>query len=237
MRQRRWRLYYDALREIEKAPRTWFVTFTYSEASLGDGGYKDVQVALNRLRMASMRKAKKRGVDDVPVRYLCSKEYGSKKGRLHFHLLIHCSPLVTKAMIRAAWNGKPLKSTGKVNRRRYTGNVHTALVRCEEQRPKAEASAIYRSKYVVKYLYKEDGRVKRSKGYGQVQERNPAAVSEGRNSSSPRSAGAFSDAIQDGSVDRSTQSLSDKRKRKEKILSGVSRVGESRVDSRRPGEG
>lgn len=60
---------------------SYFVTLTYSDIDLpphGDLCKKDVQLFLKKLRKNT----------GIQLRYFCCGEYGDKKGRAHYHLLI-----------------------------------------------------------------------------------------------------------------------------------------------------
>ena len=77
--------------ELKSAPRTWFVTLTYRGKK--EPTYEDVRKFLNRLRS-------KKG----SFRYIAVTERGSKNGRLHWHILLHCEHAFKKRDIAGCWS-------------------------------------------------------------------------------------------------------------------------------------
>jgi len=150
-RQMMWR---ERMRyEIAFAPRTWFVTLTFSpvhlagvlseaigfrprlgrEASIERAAYGHVQKFLKRLRKAV----------GTPFRYAAVYERGEKTGRSHYHLLLHevRRPL-TKRIIQRQW-------------RSYS---HVRLA----------SKSGWEASYVSKYLLKSSSaRLRSSQRYGQ----------------------------------------------------------------------
>jgi hypothetical protein len=151
-----------ALVEIERAPRTWFVTLTFSpmqlaqilmrqhhekgraEKQLEKSAYRHVQRYLKRLRKNNR------------FRYLAVFERGEKTGRPHFHMLLHeVDRPVTKRQIEGQWSS----------------HVHCRLVPKDDL--SVELSNGRQTKnvatYVTKYCTKDaDTRFRPSAGYGKV---------------------------------------------------------------------
>lgn len=90
MRKRLWAA--RASTEHALAPRTWWGTLTYADTHEGEPDYSSVQGFLKAIRKV-----------DPHLRYLVTEERGTAKGRLHWHLLIHCSTAVKKRALEAAW--------------------------------------------------------------------------------------------------------------------------------------
>lgn len=141
--------------ELIDAPRSWFVTLTFSpmhlagirmqaaantklpfETAIERAGYKHVQRYLKRLRKLGKTK----------FRYIAVFEYGSEGGRGHYHLLIHeirGQKPVLKRVLDEAW-------------RSFVGAKLVSI-----ERPTEAAS------YVAKYLTKSAiTRPRASIGYG-----------------------------------------------------------------------
>lgn len=79
------------MHECRIAERTWFGTFTWrGDAPLAP--YSDIQKYLKRLR-------KRIG----PVRFMAVQEAGDEGGRLHWHMLLHCSQKVRVRDLRHDW--------------------------------------------------------------------------------------------------------------------------------------
>ena len=72
------------------SPRTWFATLTF--AGDRDPGYSGVQGFLKQARKL-----------DPLLRYMCTEETGSRNGRRHWHLLIHCAESVQRRDLEALW--------------------------------------------------------------------------------------------------------------------------------------
>lgn len=138
--------------ELKASPRSWLVTLTFSEVHLAGilaeayklkyaseqervehAAYAHVQRYLKRIR-------KKCGT----FRYVAVPEYGTLKGRLHYHLLIHENPervgRVTYRSLDTSWRSF----------------VDASLVR----------SSAGGGSYLSKYLTKAIARPRASKSYG-----------------------------------------------------------------------
>lgn len=83
-----------------------FVTLTYADWSLpmSDSGrptldYNDVQKFMKRLRINYQRKSQ----DDNKLRFFCCGEYGKRKGRPHYHLIIYGLPKEYQYLIDECW--------------------------------------------------------------------------------------------------------------------------------------
>lgn len=77
---------------------------------------------------------------DGRFRYLCTVERGKEHQRLHWHLLVHGQDSLTKRILQAKWK---------------LGISHLRLLTDRK-----------RVEYVCKYVGKEGGRVRASRGYG-----------------------------------------------------------------------
>jgi len=114
--------------EYQVSPRTWWITLTYRGSS--ETLYPEVQKFLKRLRKKNQ------------VRYVLSEEQGETNGRLHYHVLLHCRPDLTRRAIEGFWPH---------------GFVHSRL---------AKSAGLGR--YLAKYLAKQS-RIRASVGYGDFQ--------------------------------------------------------------------
>ena len=131
--------YVRATKEASAWPRTWFVTLTFSQ--LSDTSYQVVQKWLKRTRQRLNR------MDSTPFgashfSYLCVYERGKKRGRPHYHLLVHCQNKVTRRSLEDTWKD--------------------GFSKCSLARPS-------HTKYVVKYIGKElehGTRIRASRQYG-----------------------------------------------------------------------
>jgi len=120
------------VREVEKAERTWVIGLTYRDAALADNPAGEITAWLQRLRR----------LKTGPLRYFVVTEYGSKKGRLHHHALVHCTNNLSWRKLVRCWP-----------------NGYTQAELCW--------SGKRASRYVAKYLTKTQGaRLRASKGYG-----------------------------------------------------------------------
>lgn len=80
--------------EVESSARTWFVTLTFRTAPADPvSSYREVQLYLKRLRKSL----------GPSVRYFAVAEEGEKRGRLHWHMMLHCASTVTRRMVEAPW--------------------------------------------------------------------------------------------------------------------------------------
>lgn len=123
-RQMKWRQ--RAMAELARAPRTWWITLTFSpthlagvlaaaassdkdtlERRIDDAAYRHVQRYLKRLRRAYKRK----------LRYLAVFERGERTGRAHYHMLLHeVDGPILKQWIETQWPSQVrarLVATGK----------------------------------------------------------------------------------------------------------------------------
>lgn len=141
-----------AITEIARAPRTWFVTLTFSPTHLAgiifesanalgnesqrldSAAYSHVQRYLKRLRKAARAK----------IRYMAVFERGEESGRAHYHLLINeVDRPVSKRTLQSQWRS----------------HVHCRLV------ASAAGSAAYITTYATKSF---DIRPRASQRYGWV---------------------------------------------------------------------
>jgi len=77
--------------EAESSPRSWFVTLTFAHVPA------DPRDAVQRF----LKRLRKTG---AVVRYMAVLEYGSRKGRAHFHLVIHCHQWLTRRKLEGEWH-------------------------------------------------------------------------------------------------------------------------------------
>lgn len=126
VRQGQWA--YRATVEYLAAKRTWWLTLSYRGKHEPD--YEDVKRFYKRLR----KKEGGRG-----LRYVVSEERGGKNDRLHWHILLHCQPSLTRRQIERSWD---------------FGYVHARL---------AKTAGL--GGYLAKYLAKQS-RIRASVSYG-----------------------------------------------------------------------
>lgn len=142
MNTRRWRWYFKALTEIETWERTWFVTLTFRK--IPDEPYGEIQKWFKRLR---------KKFNSNSFRYLCTTEFGSKNGRLHYHLLVHCDEKIPRRAVESKWNSG--FSRAKLVYRQSATDART------QHQPQNKAAH-----YVTKYLLKESQKIRASHRYG-----------------------------------------------------------------------
>ena len=75
--------------EFRKHERTWFVTLTYNKSHINGAKYAHFQTWIKSLKD-----------QDHEISYMTAQEFGTKTGRYHIHVLLHCSRNVTKSVIR-----------------------------------------------------------------------------------------------------------------------------------------
>nr|WAE43931.1 MAG: replication initiator protein [Microviridae sp.] len=82
-------------KELEVSTSAFFLTLTYTNDNvpLSDKGRmtlckSDVQLFIKRLRQNQKRYAKKHSLRTKPIRYFSVGEYGSKRWRPHYHLIL-----------------------------------------------------------------------------------------------------------------------------------------------------
>jgi len=80
-----------AIVERAMSERSWMVTLTYSEEPASPR--HEITMWLQRVKRI-----------DPSVRYLVVSEYGSKKGRLHHHALLHSSGRLTWRRLDSCWS-------------------------------------------------------------------------------------------------------------------------------------
>lgn len=165
-----------AAQEILYHPKgtSWFVTLTYNEASLprwykddgeegghmergpGDGEpclwHKDVQDYHKRLRGNQTYAAKKRGEKPEHIRFLQCGEYGTKKGRPHYHEVISGLVLPDVKFSRAKNNTQLLFESETLQKAWPWGLI-------EIQNATQEAAA-YVAQYTVKKAYSLEAKLK-----------------------------------------------------------------------------
>ena len=140
--RRRWSWYFKALTEIETWERTWFVTLTFKKVP--DEPYGEIQKWFKRLRKNNKT---------TSFRYLCTTEFGSKNGRLHYHLLVHCDEIITRRRVESDWNSG--FSRAKLVSKQSAKDART------KHQPQNKAAH-----YVTKYLLKESQKIRASHRYG-----------------------------------------------------------------------
>lgn len=138
--------------ETRASERTWWLTLTFAQEPSSEAvGYASVQKFLKRLRKSG-----------YPLRYAFVAEWGTEKGRLHFHALVHCGDALTKRVLQAEWpdgfsNCKLVKGT--VTRGPHAGK-------------RSGATAARLAEYISAYVSKGgSGRFRFSQGYGSKQVR------------------------------------------------------------------
>lgn len=135
--------------EVELAPRSWFVTLTFSPevygsvymgtsgkpAQLDSRAYPYVQRFLKRLRRQTGRM----------LRYYAAFETGDENGRGHYHALLHeVNGPITKRAIERAWG---------------YGFVHARLLH-------TDSGTLAAARYVTSYLQKDGAPPRASFRYG-----------------------------------------------------------------------
>ena len=148
LRRRRWKWYFKALRELDTWERTWFVTLTF--ATIPEHPFEEVQKWLKRLRKSHPSK----------IKYLCTTEYGSENGRLHYHLLVHCEESLKRRDVESKWNSG--FSTAKL--------VQKPVVYDAVTKRRKHNKAI---SYVTKYLLKSNQKLRSSQHYGKGHDNIP----------------------------------------------------------------
>ena len=152
----------QAMREIVRAKRTWFITLTFDEGNLlaltgkqyRERGSKDkrLEKAAYRYVQRWLKRLRKKN-PEATLRYLAVFELGETTGRPHFHVLLHetGNRPVSKRSIEDNWTS-PI--------------VHARLVRgLEAETRQGVTNNIAR--YVTKYLVKNpDCRKRASQAYG-----------------------------------------------------------------------
>lgn len=135
-----------AIKEIEQADRTWFVTLTFN-----DSWFVKCQVLGEEPHKAAVREAqryyKRLRKNYASLRHMTVTELGTRTERLHLHALIHTTTKLQKRHLESQW---------------HCGFTAARLV------DKNSAFALHRaSEYVAKYLTKSAvDRVKASIKYG-----------------------------------------------------------------------
>ena len=183
-----------AAQEILYHPKntSWFITLTYDEESLprwykddseegghmergpGDGmpclWHKDIQDYHKRLRNNQNYAAKKRGEKPERIRYLQCGEYGTKKGRPHYHEVISGLVLPDVRFVRAKSKTQLLFESETLQKAWPWGRV--------EIQDATQEAAAYVAQYTVKKAYNLEAKLKYesqgirapyivpSKGYG-----------------------------------------------------------------------
>jgi hypothetical protein len=125
--RRRW--FARTMCEVCTAPRAWFVTLTF--AVIPADPYREIQLWLKRLRAKTK----------MPIKYICAKEFGTLRGRLHFHLILTCPVLLTKELLRGRWHVS-------------VGISHAKLV------------DLSKVAYICNYIGSESERTRASSGWG-----------------------------------------------------------------------
>ncbi|AXH77284.1 MAG: putative replication initiation protein [Inoviridae sp.] len=148
LRRKRWTWYFKGLRELDTWPRTWFITLTFSR--IPTEPYKEVQKWLKRIRKNNKGK----------IKFLCTTEYGSKNGRLHYHLLVHCEESLKRRDVELKWSMGFSKAT----------LVSKQLVKDADTKRRSHNREI---SYVTKYLLKDSQKLRASQQYGKGYENIP----------------------------------------------------------------
>lgn len=87
---------FRALAEAEHAFNSMFLTLTYADEFLPEGGnvrLRDCQLFFKRCRSQIARWYPNFDTKEYPLKYFLCSEYGSKKGRPHYHLILWNCPL------------------------------------------------------------------------------------------------------------------------------------------------
>ena len=158
-----------AAQEILYHPKgtSYFVTLTYDDSSLprwykddseegghmergpGDGvpclWHKDIQDYHKRLRRNQEYAAKKRGEEPERIRYLQCGEYGTKKGRPHYHEVISGLILPDVRFVRAKSNTQLLFESECLQKAWPWGRI--------EIQDATQEAAAYVAQYTVKKAY------------------------------------------------------------------------------------
>lgn len=137
-RLKAWRWLQRCLDETSVSERTWFVTLTFRKVP-EDGGYSGVQRWLKRVR---------KDLHGEAIRYFVAPEFGSRGGRLHYHLLVHGSRGLKGRVLRSQWR---------------EGITHARLV---FDRFRVNSDTRDAARYVAKYAGKDAGRPRASVSYG-----------------------------------------------------------------------
>lgn len=165
-----------AAQEILAHPKgtSWFVTLTYDEESLprwykddseesghmergpGEGvpclWHKDIQDYHKRLRAAQEYAAKKRGEEPEHIRFLQCGEYGTKKGRPHYHEVISGLVLPDVKFVRAKSNTQMLFESKALQKAWPWGRI--------EIQDATQEAAAYVAQYTVKKAYSLEAQLK-----------------------------------------------------------------------------
>jgi len=132
LRVKRFRYSLQAEVECRSNERTWLVTLTFKK--IPDRAYPEIQKWLKRVRKNT----------DEKIKYLCTTEYGTQNGRLHYHLLVHGTEKLQRRMLENHWHNG-FTNARLIDRQRY-GRA---------------------CRYVTKYVLKDSReRVRKSKDYG-----------------------------------------------------------------------
>lgn len=142
LHRRRWAWYFKAVTEIDTWERTWFITLTFRKVP--DKPYGEIQKWIKRLRKNN---------PSCSFRYLCTTEFGSLRGRLHYHLLVHCDSKITRRSVEFDWSSG--FSRARLVRGQPVQNAGT--------QPRGHNKAAH---YVTKYLLKESQKIRASHRYG-----------------------------------------------------------------------
>lgn len=165
-----------AAQEILYHPKksSFFITLTYDEESLPrwykddskEGGHmkrgpgegvpclwhKDVQDYHKRLRRNQEYAAKKRGEKPEKIRFLQCGEYGTKKGRPHYHEVISGLMLPDMKFVRAKSNTQMLFESEKLQKAWPWGRI--------EIQDATQEAAAYVAQYTVKKAYSLEAKLK-----------------------------------------------------------------------------
>lgn len=82
----------------------------------------------------------------LKIKYVCTEEFGTRRGRIHYHLLVFGPFELKKRMLKDDWK---------------LGFSDAKLLYCSVNKPD-NRSAINGIRYVTKYLLKQTGRVRSS---------------------------------------------------------------------------
>jgi len=143
--------------ELETHPETWFLTLTFRPGTIRHetNNAKDVTDYVKRLR---------KHYRGQRLRYFAAPEWGEANGRLHYHILLHCSGKMDRRTLDGQWGqghstAKMVTRDGKPNPR-YNGYKDPCA-------------------YVAKYATKDGGRKRCSNAYGLSAIRNILKQNEG----------------------------------------------------------
>lgn len=130
--------------EIRMAPRTWWVTLTFSPLALSkvlieaeDGSPKMIE----RRAYADVQRWFKKIRKLHKLRYLCVYELGEENGRSHYHLLLHeTTSSIPKRLLEGRWHSHVHARLVDRSRSGLTGYITKYATKNLDVRPRASQS-------------------------------------------------------------------------------------------------